>query len=538
MMIKSAIACLIACCPMLCIAQALSFVGSQPLQSEIQYDGFRLSWQTNVPSKALLYFGKKPDAADVQVVSDTVASHTADLSGLEPGAIYWIRIAAIRDQDTVFSETRPFATRSLSSGDIRVFFNQGIDVAAAGGLFPAGSSASDVITETLARINAAQQTIDVAMYNTSRADLVSALKQAHNRGVRVRYIAAAATENTALKPAPAFPVVYGNAGALMHNKFMVIDADLTDRCWVMGGSMNWTFSNINTDYNNTLFIQDQSLARAYELEFNEMWGSDQAVPNPANARFGSAKKDDTPHQFLIGNVPVECWFSPSDRVTLQIVRAIQSAEQQVAFSIFTFTRNEIGNAFVNKHQSGVSVRGIIENIDDPGAEFAWLSNNGVAVFPHPAAPLLHHKYVVADAGRPDADPLVLTGSHNWSTAAETSNDENTLILHDPDIATLFQAEFERRWTETTTSTAAPGQEPFEIFPNPVSGHLTVRHGETGSWSGQAEIWDNTGRLCISAPVQGAPAAVVPIDPLPPGFYFLKITTDRGVSTLPFQALPR
>lgn len=521
------------------MAQALSFLGSRPEQSEIQFDAFRLRWQTNLPSSALVFYGTTATPSAWLAVPNTAPEHFVHLSGLQPGAIYWVRVAAIRQNDTVYSETRPFATRSLSSGEIRVFFNQGIDEAAAGGLVPAGSSFSDVLTETLARINAAQQTIDVAMYNTSRNDVVSALKQAQSRGVRVRFIAAADTDNPALKPAPAFPVLYGNQEALMHNKFMVIDAGLADRCWVMGGSMNWTYSNMSADYNNTLFIQDQSLARAYELEFNEMWGSDQAAPNPANARFGSAKTDNTPHQFIIGNVPVECWFSPSDQVTQQVVRSIQSADQSVSFAIFSFTRNEIGNAMVNAHQQDVQVRGIMENLGDPGAEFGWLTTNGVPVLPHPAAPLLHHKYMVADAGYSASDPLVLTGSHNWSTAAETANDENTLVIHDPDISMLYQAEFERRWKETvSTATFSPGNEPFDIFPNPASEFLQIRSATEFPLSGRIEILNSAGRTCISMPVSADPLARVRLDRLPPGFYFLKIITESGLTTVPFQKVSR
>ncbi len=539
MLKKSAITCLVACCPMLCMAQALSFLGSRPEQSDIQYDGFSLRWQTNLPSSALIYYGTTTPPSELIAVPNSAPEHSVSVTGLQPGAIYWVRIAAIRQNDTAYSEIRPFATRSLSSGEIRVFFNQGIDETAAGGLVPAGSSFSDVLTETLARINAAQQTIDVAMYNTSRNDIVGALKQAHSRGVRVRFIASADTENAALKPAPSFPVLYGNQEALMHNKFMVIDAGLADRCWVMGGSMNWTYSNMSADYNNTLFIQDQSLARAYELEFNEMWGADQALPNPATARFGSAKTDNTPHQFIIGDIPAECWFSPSDQVTQQIVRAIQSADQQACFAIFSFTRNEIGNAFVNAHKSGVQVRGIMENLGDPGAEFNWLTTNGVPVLPHPAAPLMHHKYMVSDAGYPASDPLVLTGSHNWSTAAETANDENTLVIYDPDIAVLFQAEFERRWKETLpTATASPENMPFEVFPNPVSEFLYLRSASESGWSASVEIWNNTGSLCIAMPMSGEPLGRASVDRLPQGFYFLKIFTESGVTTVPFQKVSR
>ncbi len=42
---------------------------------------------------------------------------------------------------------------------------------------------------------------------------------------------------------------------------------------------------------------------------------------------------------------------------------------------------------------------------------------------------------------------VLTGSHNWSNAAEQDNDENTLIINDVYIANKYMQEFKKRYNE-------------------------------------------------------------------------------------------
>ena len=91
---------------------------------------------------------------------------------------------------------------------------------------------------------------------------------------------------------------------------MVIDADVTDSAWVITGATNWTNGQLFDDYNNLLLIQDQSIARTYELEFNEMWGSDSLQPNANNALFGVNKTDNTPHQFLVNGDAMEVYFSP------------------------------------------------------------------------------------------------------------------------------------------------------------------------------------------------------------------------------------
>ena len=52
-----------------------------------------------------------------------------------------------------------------------------------------------------------------------------------------------------------------------------------------------------------------------------------------------------------------------------------------------------------------------------------------------------HKVILID------DQIVITGSYNFSNNAKTRNDENTLIVHSPDIAAIYRQEFERVWGE-------------------------------------------------------------------------------------------
>jgi len=499
-------------------------------QSDIQTTGFKVAWKTNMPSSAKLRYGTSPALGNEVILPIQTLTHTHELTNLQPGVIYWVQIEATHNGEILLSEIRPFATQSLSSGQIKLYFNHPIDESSANDLMPDGQSFEEVLTETLARINAAEQTIDAAIYNNNRTDITNALKAAHVRGVRVRYVAAFDASNPALQPAPPFPVIYGNTSALMHNKFMAIDADLTDKCWVMSGSLNWTTGNMTNDYNNTLFIQDQSLARAYELEFEEMWGGDGVQPDLANSRFGAAKKDNTPHHFIIGTVPVESYFSPSDRTTSRISAAIGTADSEALFAMFSFTKEEQAYSLADAHENGSKVRGMMENINDSSSEFGYLLSQGVNILHHSASGELHHKYCVVDADAPNSAPAVITGSHNWSFSAETANDENTLILHDADIATLYKAEFERRWAEVSVSTRLPVSQQVKIFPNPVSNILTFQFEPTAS----SFIWVKN--VLGATVLQTIGTSSLNVRSLSPGFYFAVIETRHGISTVSFQKI--
>jgi len=43
------------------------------------------------------------------------------------------------------------------------------------------------------------------------------------------------------------------------------------------------------------------------------------------------------------------------------------------------------------------------------------------------------------------DPVVIIGSYNWTESGAYDNDENTLILHDRDLARAYLAEWQRLW---------------------------------------------------------------------------------------------
>ncbi len=312
---------------------------------------------------------------------------------------------------------------------IRVYFNQDTDPTVSSGTL--ATSLYAAMDDTIeAYIDRAQYTIDVAVYNANDFSIMYALNDARDRGVQVRYIAEGSNSNTGLASLhPAIPVLQrtDGLGSGMHDKFMSIDADHVELAWVWMGSTNWTQNGLFDDYNNMVFIQDQALALAYRTEFEEMWGSSGPQPDVANSRFGADKTDNTPHVFNVDGVIIESYFSPSDGTTAQIVDAIDAAQHSARAALFSFTNDDIGDALLAAHQRpGVTVQLDLEDAIYSGTEGWYLESNGVDVATHNTDNVqLHHKYAIIDEGSTD-DPLVITGSHNWSWNAELINDENTL----------------------------------------------------------------------------------------------------------------
>ena len=433
--------------------------------------------------------------------------HSVDLSGLEAGRIYYARaVSSLPDGESAASPIRPYATVSASSGDIHVYFNGPVNTAVATDE-EALSLGVDMNDTVAAWILSAQHTLDVAAYNFNDQTLEDAFEAAANNGIQIRWIYEGQNANVGLNNLPESIVTHPRTdgqGSGMHNKFIVGDAEYPESAFVLTGSTNLTTGNLVQDLNNAIVFEDQSLARAYTIEFNEMWGSDGMTPDAANAKFGPDKTWNTPVDFVIGGVPVELYFSPSDGTTNAIRQEIEAADSEFEFALLALTRDDLGDAIAALGQSFfVNPIGGIEQVNTTGSEYENLLSNGVQVYHHNISGDLHHKYAIVDHASLSDDPTVITGSHNWSSSAENVNDENTVIVHDARVANLYHQEFQGILIAlgVIQSVGEAGEDPqCIVYPNPVRGTLNVEWME-GQPDGPLVLRDLSGRIVLTAPLQ-------------------------------------
>ncbi len=453
---------------------------SEVEQTNISASSFDLSWTTDVAGNSEVEWGLTPDLG----ISDSdffpVTDHVVSLSGLSPGTLYYARVKSTSAEgETVTSPTRVYATISESSGNIHVYFTGAVDTSVAidEEAMSLGTSTNDTIA---AWITSAQHTLDIAVYNTNNVAIENAVNTAAANGVQIRYIAEGENANLGIQNFDSsIPVHYrtDGEGSGMHNKFFIGDADYPETAFVLTGSTNMTTANLNTDKNNVIVFQDQSIARGYRLEFNEMWGSDTMVPDEANAKFGPAKTVNTPLKYIVGGSPVEVYFSPTDGTTSAIRETIETMDYDMAFALLSFTRDDLADAIIDGSSFFVSPQGAIEQISGTGAEFDNLTAAGIDVHSHQGiAGSLHHKYAVIDYSEALSDPTVVTGSHNWSSTAENINDENTVIVHDARVSNLYYQEFRGLLISMGVISSIEdenGDFVMTAFPNPTSDVLYV-----------------------------------------------------------------
>ncbi len=282
----------------------------------------------------------------------------------------------------------------------------------------------------VAAIDAARLSVDAAMYSLSLDSVRDALLRAHRRGVQVRIVMESDNMDRAdpqvLKEA-GIPMLGDRREGLMHNKFLVID-----RSEVWSGSMNFTDSGVYSDNNNLLRIRSTKVAEDYETEFNEMFVDD---------KFGKDDVAATPNpQLTLDGTRLEIYFSPDDHVQAVLRELLDHAQSSIYFLAYSFTADSLGEAIRQRAAAGLQVAGVMDadqmksNI---GSEYDAFRAAGLDVRLDGNAGLMHHKVMIIDG------QIVVTGSYNFTASSETTNDENLLILHSPEIAAQYLEEFRR-----------------------------------------------------------------------------------------------
>ena len=283
-------------------------------------------------------------------------------------------------------------------------------------------------------IGAARLSIDVAAYSITLNSVRNALLDAHDRGVTVRIVMESTNMDSSdvqrLQEA-GIPIVGDNRQGLMHDKFMVMD-----RSEVWLGSMNFTDSGTYDDNNNMMRILSTKIAENYSVEFTEMFEGD---------KFGPDVVAQTPNPSVtLDETRVDIYFSPDDHVLNTLYNLVSDAEESIYFLAFSFTSNELGQIVREKAEAGLDVKGVMDDeqiASNTGTEFDPFRQAGLDVLIDGIDGLMHHKVFIID------EKIVVTGSYNFSKAAEEKNDENIIIMYNEKIAEQFIQEFQRVYSQ-------------------------------------------------------------------------------------------
>ena len=243
------------------------------------------------------------------------------------------------------------------------------------------------------------------------------------------------------------------SGVLGHNKFMVVcDANQAPRA-AWSGSTNWSPTGLCTQINNGILIQDDGVAQ----EFFDQWGrlrdAGDSTPKDLVATNSKVKLKKTK------SADVDIWFTKTSSAQEMdaVDELVKNAEDGVIFLMFQPGGSPILNAIVDRQEKddGVFVKGVISTMDKDDQDQAkvtliqrgdkkvakfrivqpvglqgigkWAAEVSRGAFLNQIGfAIVHSKVIVLDAN--GKNPVVITGSHNFSGSASSKNDENLVIV--------------------------------------------------------------------------------------------------------------
>jgi phosphatidylserine/phosphatidylglycerophosphate/cardiolipin synthase-like enzyme len=125
-----------------------------------------------------------------------------------------------------------------------------------------------------------------------------------------------------------------------------------------------------------------------------------------------------------GAPSTEVYFSPRGGATEAVVRELGNAKQEVLVQAYSFTSASIAKALVDAHKRGVKVTVVLDRSQrsERYSSADFMNNAGIPTYIDAKHAIAHNKIMIIDGA------TLITGSFNFTKAAEEKNAENLLVI--------------------------------------------------------------------------------------------------------------
>ena len=152
----------------------------------------------------------------------------------------------------------------------------------------------------------------------------------------------------------------------------------------------------------------------------------------------------------LNNTPTQVYFSPNGGCTEAIINEISHAKSEILIQAYSFTSVPIAKALVSAHKKGIHVEIILDKSNKSKKYSAgdFTAHMGVTTYIDSKHAIAHNKIIIIDK------ETVITGSFNFTKAAEKSNAENIIIINNSQLAQLYinNWQLHRQHSEPVSST--------------------------------------------------------------------------------------
>ena len=141
---------------------------------------------------------------------------------------------------------------------------------------------------------------------------------------------------------------------------------------------------------------------------------------------------------------IEVRFSPSGGIANVIIDEIAKAQKEIVVMAYAFTAAPIAAALKQAKARNVNVRVLLDRQQNKKSIYsiATLLKKSELEYRFEAGVTISHNKVIIVDGK-----TLMTGSYNFTTAAELHNAENFLIIRNaPEIIKAYQQNFSFRWS--------------------------------------------------------------------------------------------
>ena len=135
---------------------------------------------------------------------------------------------------------------------------------------------------------------------------------------------------------------------------------------------------------------------------------------------------------------VQVFFSPKGGCTEAIVKEIAAAKKTIYVQAYSFTSTPIAKALVEAHKRGVVVRVVLDKSQrtEKSSLATFLQNSGIEPWFDTTHAIAHNKVIIIDG------ETVITGSFDFTKAAEEKNAENLLLVRSQELAKRYESEWQ------------------------------------------------------------------------------------------------
>lgn len=137
---------------------------------------------------------------------------------------------------------------------------------------------------------------------------------------------------------------------------------------------------------------------------------------------------------------VELCFTPEHKCTSVIIKRILDAKKSIYVQGYGLTSIPIMKALLKAHEEGVSVKVLLDksNINNRSSRMKDLITAEIDVKIDRVSGIAHNKVMIID------EIYVITGSFNFTNAADLKNVENVIVIRDSNIAREYLRNWKKR----------------------------------------------------------------------------------------------